>query len=94
MALRALIATEESTPYAIRIEERGHGLHFDARLEEVHPELGTGVRLRLAMWADRIVAKLLEGIERRARAARQGAGSTVTVDRTEFAMKHSWCDFS
>ena len=73
-SLRAQIATDPASPVLFRIEERGFERHFDARLEEVHPELGTGVRLRLTMWADGVVASLLSIVEEQARKTRRESG--------------------
>lgn len=73
LSLRPLIAVDPASPVPFRIEAHGLG-PFDARLEEIHPELGTGVRLRLALWADGLVTRLLSNFEQEARRARRDSG--------------------
>jgi len=66
-----MIARDMADPFPLRlIEAEGSADDLEARFEDVHPEIGESLRLRLTNWCSRLLGRMLKDFEERYRPPR------------------------
>jgi Fic family protein len=66
-----MIALDMADPFPLRlIEAEGSDDDLEARFEDVHPEIGESLRLRLTNWCSRLLGRMLKDFEERYRTPR------------------------
>ena len=64
-------ALDMADPFPLRlIEAEGNDDDLEARFEDVHPEIGESLRLRLTNWCSRLLGRMLKVFEERYRVPR------------------------
>lgn len=66
-AVRVLVASSESIPFAFLLETVGNANHVEIRLDEVHPEHTSVLDLRLDGWTRKLLGRLLMRLEQQGR---------------------------
>jgi Fic family protein len=63
--ITVLIARDAADPFPLLLAAEDSDDNLEARFEDVHPEIGESLRLRLTNWCSRLLARMLKDFERR-----------------------------